>query len=154
MNWFEYIDYLLFNTNVLEKRYENEILYIRLSNNVEFNLYVSEDGTELYDILYWNNDSINESEEFGFYFKTHEPTEPNKNILKNIFNVPINMGWTDVHYLSNKNVLLKIDRYYGIGKSIDKNVSYSFIISRFNLILSFIVRCQTKIIEIEPAYKM
>lgn len=149
-NWFDYINYLLFNISVVEQKYEDGILYLKLCNNVEFNIYITENGETLYDILYWNDLSIHESEEFQFYFKTSELNEDNKQILKSIFDTPVNIGWTDIHYYC-EDTLIKIDRHYGINSNRDSKVAYRFVKSKIGLLLGFIKKYQTKIIKIKPA---
>lgn len=150
MNWFNFIDNLLFGISIVKKEYTEGILYIKLCNSVEFNIYISEDGLILYDILYWHQDSIKESEEFGFYIQENgKMTNENQEIIKKIFQVPIYCGWTDVHHFC-RGELLKIDRYYGIGDKMEDKVSNTFIISKFLIFSNILNKKTKKIIEIFP----
>lgn len=125
-NWLDFIDYLLFGVQVKSKEFKDNCLRIDLGCGISFHVYLSDDALLINDILYWSDKSIMESEEFGFYIKGGGVfSEQNKEIVKSIFDTPINTGWTDYNYYYDSE-LRKVVRYEGINSAMAEKSYCSF----------------------------
>lgn len=125
INWEESIKEIIQDTFPVSFEFvEDSFFQVVYSNETEINIFMRDNRKRLIDVVYWNEKGAASIDDFGMYFENGDYSRRNVKLLREILEVPLKRGWTEVNTKVRGNTV-KLEVFYGLGEDMDKTSYHS-----------------------------
>jgi hypothetical protein len=161
MNWVVFFDDYFKNYSITHKSFQTGLYKIIFTNQTEIDIYLSEDGKILTDLVYWNEMSKYTANDFQIYLRNGEFSSANIETVQKILAVPIFQGWLEEQiymfgkYYKSDVYSINNNEYETLHSSIQANIGcirviFFPIFIVFDLLIKIFKLGKRKRIQINP----